>query len=284
MECERGRSGGTGANSASRAAASGADGAASRWGRCGSSLGRSRRRSGAWCLARRRRPAGRRSGGAGRRADARPALALRPRPVQRAQHRRVPRPLLERSVGHRRSGGRAEPVAPRPHGDGHRRRRSDRQIQIESPELWNNPWIYFVEPGTLRFKEAEVPILREFLLRGGTAVLDDFHGPIEWDNVEQEFRPRLPRSRDRRAAAGASGLPLLLRAGSLPADPGAGLVLPGPHVGEGRLHVAPARDRGRPRPRHGAHQLEHRHGRRHGVVERRGVSRLRRRTPPMPTG
>ena len=28
-----------------------------------------------------------------------------------------------------------------------------------------------VEPGTLRFKEAEVPILREFLLRGGTADL-----------------------------------------------------------------------------------------------------------------
>jgi hypothetical protein len=61
------------------------------------------------------------------------------------------------------------------------------QIQIESPQLWDNPWIYFVEPGTLRFTEKEVPIIREFLLRGGTAVLDDFHGPIEWDNVVREF-------------------------------------------------------------------------------------------------
>src|SRR5215204_5655092 len=61
------------------------------------------------------------------------------------------------------------------------------QIQIESPQLWDNPWIYFVEPGTLRFKEREVPIIREFLLRGGTAVLDDFHGPIEWDNVAREM-------------------------------------------------------------------------------------------------
>jgi hypothetical protein len=60
-------------------------------------------------------------------------------------------------------------------------------IQIESPELWDNPWIYFVEPGTLRLKESEVPILREFLLRGGTATLDDFHGPIEWDNVVREL-------------------------------------------------------------------------------------------------
>jgi hypothetical protein len=60
-------------------------------------------------------------------------------------------------------------------------------IQIESPELWDNPWIYFVEPGTLRLKDSEVPILREFLLRGGTATLDDFHGPIEWDNVVREL-------------------------------------------------------------------------------------------------
>jgi hypothetical protein len=66
------------------------------------------------------------------------------------------------------------------------------QIQLESPELWDNPWIYFVEPGTLRFTEKEVPIIREFLLRGGTAVLDDFHGPIEWDNLEKELKRVFP--------------------------------------------------------------------------------------------
>jgi Domain of unknown function (DUF4159) len=65
-------------------------------------------------------------------------------------------------------------------------------LTLESPELWNHPWIYFVEPGTLRLTEAEVPILREFLLRGGTAVLDDFHGPIEWDNVVSEFKRVFP--------------------------------------------------------------------------------------------
>ena len=66
------------------------------------------------------------------------------------------------------------------------------QIQLESPELWDNPWIYFVEPGTLRLKEAEVPILREFLLRGGTATFDDFHGPIEWNNLVGELRRVFP--------------------------------------------------------------------------------------------
>jgi hypothetical protein len=65
-------------------------------------------------------------------------------------------------------------------------------LTLDDPELWNNPWIYFVEPGNLLLREEEVPILREFLLRGGTAVLDDFHGPIEWKNVEKELKRVFP--------------------------------------------------------------------------------------------
>lgn len=65
-------------------------------------------------------------------------------------------------------------------------------LTLEDPDLWNYPWIYLVEPGNLRLTEAEVPILREFLLRGGTLMLDDFHGPIEWTNVEREMRRVFP--------------------------------------------------------------------------------------------
>lgn len=65
-------------------------------------------------------------------------------------------------------------------------------LTLEDPQLWSYPWIYFVEPGNLRLKEAEVPILREFLLRGGTAVFDDFHGPIEWANLERELKRVFP--------------------------------------------------------------------------------------------
>ena len=60
-------------------------------------------------------------------------------------------------------------------------------IALEDPELFNHPWIYLVEGGNLRLKEAEVPRLREYLLRGGTLTFDDFHGPIEWANVEREL-------------------------------------------------------------------------------------------------
>ncbi|MBW8894778.1 MAG: DUF4159 domain-containing protein [Acidobacteria bacterium] len=65
-------------------------------------------------------------------------------------------------------------------------------LTLEDPNLWAYPWIYMVEPGNLRLKEAEVPILREFLLRGGTLTFDDFHGPIEWANLESELKRVFP--------------------------------------------------------------------------------------------
>ena len=65
-------------------------------------------------------------------------------------------------------------------------------IRIEDPNLWSYPWIYIVEGGNLRLRETEVTILREFLLRGGTLTFDDFHGPIEWDNVERELKRVFP--------------------------------------------------------------------------------------------
>ncbi len=68
-------------------------------------------------------------------------------------------------------------------------------LTLEDPRLWDYPWIYMVEPGNLRLTDREVPILREFLLRGGTLVLDDFHGPVEWANVERELRRVLPDRR-----------------------------------------------------------------------------------------
>jgi len=68
-------------------------------------------------------------------------------------------------------------------------------LTLEDPTLWQYPWIYFVEPGNLRLQEAEVPILREFLLRGGTATFDDFHGPYEWENLVQELQRVFPDRR-----------------------------------------------------------------------------------------
>src|SRR5258708_21867727 len=52
-------------------------------------------------------------------------------------------------------------------------------LMLDDPRLFNYPWIYFVEPGNLKMPDTDVANLREFLLRGGTATFDDFHGPVE---------------------------------------------------------------------------------------------------------
>ena len=65
-------------------------------------------------------------------------------------------------------------------------------VALDDPRLFEYPWIYFVEPGMLRLLDSEVPLLREFFLRGGTAMFDDFHGPIEWENFSREMRRVFP--------------------------------------------------------------------------------------------
>ena len=65
-------------------------------------------------------------------------------------------------------------------------------LQLDDPRLFTYPWIYFVEPGNLKMLDSDVATLREFLLRGGTATFDDFHGPIEWDIFSREMKRLFP--------------------------------------------------------------------------------------------
>jgi hypothetical protein len=81
-----------------------------------------------------------------------------------------------------------------------RRLRTTTTIEVNDPmvltlsdaRLWDQGWIYFVEPGNMHLRDDEVSILREFLLRGGTATFDDFHGPYEWDNFAKEMKRVFP--------------------------------------------------------------------------------------------
>ena len=68
-------------------------------------------------------------------------------------------------------------------------------MTLDDPKLFEHPWIYIVEPGALKLTDTEVPRLREFLLRGGTAMFDDFHGPFEWDNLERQMKRVFPDRR-----------------------------------------------------------------------------------------
>jgi hypothetical protein len=47
-------------------------------------------------------------------------------------------------------------------------------------DMYNFPALYAVEVGHWRLKDADAKQLREFLLRGGFLMVDDFHGVEEW--------------------------------------------------------------------------------------------------------
>lgn len=53
--------------------------------------------------------------------------------------------------------------------------------------LFEYPFLYMVEVGSLSFNEKEVENLREYLLRGGFLHVDDFWGEYEWENWEYEI-------------------------------------------------------------------------------------------------
>ena len=61
--------------------------------------------------------------------------------------------------------------------------RSSEQIidlDIDDDEIYNWPWVYAVEVGHWYLTDAQCRKIREYLLRGGFLMTDDFHGTEEW--------------------------------------------------------------------------------------------------------
>jgi hypothetical protein len=50
----------------------------------------------------------------------------------------------------------------------------------DGDEVYNYPWLYGVEVGHWDLTDAQAAKMREFLLRGGFFMCDDFHGTWEW--------------------------------------------------------------------------------------------------------
>jgi len=57
-------------------------------------------------------------------------------------------------------------------------------VRMAGTDVFDYPWIYVVEVGFLRFSADEISQLREYLLRGGFLMVDDFHGQAEWQQFE----------------------------------------------------------------------------------------------------
>lgn len=65
-------------------------------------------------------------------------------------------------------------------------------LTLDDERLWQHPWIYIVEPSNLQLSDKEVGIMREFLLRGGTLMMDDFHGEYEWNLTVEQLQKVFP--------------------------------------------------------------------------------------------
>jgi hypothetical protein len=52
----------------------------------------------------------------------------------------------------------------------------------DGDDVYNWPWLYAVEVGNWDLGEVHAKKLREYLLRGGFLMVDDFHGTRQWDS------------------------------------------------------------------------------------------------------
>jgi hypothetical protein len=59
-------------------------------------------------------------------------------------------------------------------------------------DIYNWPWLYGVEVGHWDLTDFEAAKLRDFLLRGGFFMCDDFHGTVEWETFVESMQRVFP--------------------------------------------------------------------------------------------
>jgi hypothetical protein len=65
-------------------------------------------------------------------------------------------------------------------------------VHPADPRLFEFPFLYVVEAGHWDLTESEVEGIREYLLRGGFIMFDDFHGSEEWEFFMRGMRRIFP--------------------------------------------------------------------------------------------
>jgi Domain of unknown function (DUF4159) len=69
-----------------------------------------------------------------------------------------------------------------------------RVIPVHHGDLFSYPMIYSSEAGQMVLDAADASTLREYLLRGGFWMIDDFWGSFEWKNFQHEIKKVFPDS------------------------------------------------------------------------------------------
>ena len=62
----------------------------------------------------------------------------------------------------------------------------------DGDEVYNWPWLYAVQVGEWGITDAQAAKLRDYCLRGGFFMADDFHGTTEWGVFEESMHRVFP--------------------------------------------------------------------------------------------
>lgn len=69
----------------------------------------------------------------------------------------------------------------------------EKVVEVGSPEIFDYPFAYIAELGRLNLSKAEAENLREYLLRGGFIMTDDFHGTEQWRRFYKQYKKIFPK-------------------------------------------------------------------------------------------
>jgi hypothetical protein len=68
----------------------------------------------------------------------------------------------------------------------------EQPVNVDEGDQYGWPWLYGVEVGHWKLTDAQARGMREYLLRGGFFMCDDFHGSTEWENFVEGMRRVFP--------------------------------------------------------------------------------------------
>jgi hypothetical protein len=71
-------------------------------------------------------------------------------------------------------------------------RSAEQCVNLDEGDAYDWPWLYAVQVGEWGLTVQQGQALREYLLRGGFFMADDFHGAFEWDVFEKVIQRAFP--------------------------------------------------------------------------------------------